>query len=95
MTDARSTRIRIVGLCSLAFVVLAGYTCKIGPQDYNLHLSKRRAQSVTDYLSRNFNIESSRIMRYWYGVTNPKADNNTSDGRARNRRVEIAVGGLS
>jgi OOP family OmpA-OmpF porin len=78
-----------------AYVILAGYCDSTGTQEYNLHLSKRRALSVADYLGRNFNIESNRIMMYWYGMTNPKAGNDTSDGRARNRRVEIAVGGLS
>jgi OOP family OmpA-OmpF porin len=78
-----------------AFVILAGYADSRGTREYNLHLSKQRAQSVAGYLSRNFNIESDRIMTFWYGKMNPKANNNTSDGRARNRRVEIAVGGLS
>ena len=57
-------------------------------------LSLRRAESVANYLMDNFNIGSDRIVVNYYGVANPAASNGTSEGRAMNRRVEIAVGGL-
>jgi OOP family OmpA-OmpF porin len=77
-----------------ATVALAGFTDSIGTDEYNLSLSKERAESVADYLKRKADIHSSRIATFWYGETNPIAENDTSEGRARNRRVEIAVGGL-
>jgi OOP family OmpA-OmpF porin len=72
--------------------VIAGYTCNLGGEDYNLVLSKQRAESVAKYLEDNFNIDSYRLVTFWYGKINPIADNNTEHGRRLNRRVEVAVG---
>ncbi len=77
-----------------ATVALAGFTDSIGTEEYNLYLSQRRAESVANYLKQNFNIGSDRIATFWYGKTNPIADNSTPEGRAMNRRVEVAVGGM-
>lgn len=77
-----------------AYVLLEGYTDGTGPEEYNLGLSLRRAESVSNYLMDNFNIASDRIVVNYYGQANPASGNATSDGRAMNRRVEIAVGGL-
>ncbi len=76
------------------FVLLVGYTDSVGSEEYNLALGKRRAESVAAYLADNFNIAPERIVTNWYGEANPIADNATAEGRAQNRRVEIAVGGL-
>jgi OOP family OmpA-OmpF porin len=77
-----------------AYVQLVGYTCNIGSEDYNLGLSQRRASSAANYLMDNHNITSDRIVVNYYGEANPIASNDTEEGRAQNRRVEIAVGGL-
>jgi len=77
-----------------ATVALAGFTDSIGTEEYNLYLSQRRAESVANYLKQNFNIGSDRIATFWYGKTNPIADNSTPEGRAMNRRVEVAIGGM-
>ena len=77
-----------------ATVAIAGFTDSTGPDEYNMYLSQRRAESVASYLRQNFNISSERVATFWYGKTNPIADNNTSQGRAMNRRVEIAIGGM-
>ena len=76
------------------FVLLVGYTDSIGSEEYNLGLSKNRAESVAAYLGNNFNIAPDRIVTNWYGEANPIGDNATAEGRAQNRRVEVAVGGL-
>ena len=76
------------------FAVLAGYTDGTGSAAYNMALSWRRVQRVRGFLTVNYGIEDSRIVVHWYGPDNPAADNATEEGRARNRRVEIAVGGL-
>ena len=77
-----------------AYVVLAGYTCNMGSEEYNLGLSRKRAEIVTEQLKNNFNISPDRVLSLWYGQMNPVADNSTEEGRRLNRRVEIAVGGV-
>ncbi len=79
---------------SAAYVLLVGYTDSIGSEEFNLGLSNRRADSAANYLMANHNINRDRIVVNYYGETNPIASNDTDDGRAQNRRVEIAVGGL-
>lgn len=78
-----------------AYVMLVGYTDGIGSAEYNLGLSKRRADSAANYLMTRHNINQDRIVVNYYGKANPIASNNTDEGRAQNRRVEIAVGGLN
>jgi len=41
-----------------------------------------------------YNIGSERIVKNWYGTANPVAGNATAEGRAKNRRVNVAVGGM-
>ncbi len=67
--------------------VLEGHTDSIGSEDYNKGLSKRRAESVKNYLVNKFNINSSRISTVGHGESKPVASNKTSEGRQRNRRV--------
>ena len=75
-----------------SYVVLAGFTDSVGSEEYNLGLSRRRAESVGTYLMNSANIPEDRIVKDWFGKLNPIADNGTTDGRRMNRRVEIAVG---
>ena len=71
-------------------IIVEGHTDSTGSDSYNMDLSKRRAQSVTDYLSSN-GISTSRINTNWYGEEQPKFDNTTPEGRSKNRRVELAI----
>ena len=71
-------------------VVVAGYTDSVGKDEYNMGLSKRRAQSVTNYFTSN-GLAASRFTTKWFGEQNPVADNGTPEGRAKNRRVNIAI----
>ncbi|MDW7773992.1 MAG: OmpA family protein [Desulfobulbaceae bacterium] len=73
------------------YVVLSGFCDSIGSEEYNDKLSKRRAESVRNYLSRQFKIDNDRMLSYWYGFANPVASNATEEGRALNRRVTIAL----
>jgi OOP family OmpA-OmpF porin len=66
----------------------------VGKDEYNLELSKRRAMSVADYLTKDHGIDRSRIVVQWNGNANPIASNDTDEGRALNRRVEMLVTGL-
>jgi OOP family OmpA-OmpF porin len=69
-------------------VSVGGYTDSVGAEDYNQKLSERRAASVKDYLVGK-GVSASRLTTMGYGETNPVASNDTADGRALNRRVEL------
>lgn len=71
-------------------ILLAGHTDATGSDHYNLGLSRRRAQSVSDYLSIQ-NVNPERFTVNGYGESDPVASNDTADGRAQNRRVEVAI----
>jgi len=71
-------------------ILLAGHTDSTGSDEYNLGLSRRRAQSVADFLSIH-NVNSGRFSVNGYGKSDPIASNDTVDGRAQNRRVEVAI----
>ncbi|MFX8972796.1 OmpA family protein, partial [Acinetobacter baumannii] len=67
-----------------------GYTDSTGSIPYNQRLSEQRAQAVANYLVGH-GVAASRIRSQGFGVGNPVASNDTEDGRARNRRVEIKI----
>lgn len=69
-------------------ITIAGHTDSIGSDEYNKQLSLARAQSVRDYLRRR-GIDASRMKTEGYGKTRPMAPNESDEGRALNRRVEI------
>jgi OOP family OmpA-OmpF porin len=75
-----------------AYVVLAGFTDSTGDPEYNLKLSRMRAESAKNYLLEETRIDQDRVIVHWYGATNFIADNDTEEGRFKNRRVEIAIG---
>jgi outer membrane protein OmpA-like peptidoglycan-associated protein len=68
---------------------IAGHTDNIGGNAANLELSKRRAAAVRDALVTHFGIDGSRLTTSGYGAGSPKDTNDTIEGRARNRRVEL------
>lgn len=71
-------------------ILVEGHTDSAGPEDYNLKLSQQRAESVTNYLITK-GIDTNRFSTKWYGEIQPKADNETVEGKAKNRRVELAI----
>ncbi len=68
--------------------IVAGHTCNIGTEAYNMGLSERRAASVKEYLVMK-GVSASKLTTVGYGETMPKYDNSTREGRRLNRRVEI------
>ncbi|WNO54668.1 OmpA family protein [Stakelama saccharophila] len=72
------------------YVDVYGHTDSTGSEAYNQALSERRAQSVADYLSAE-GVSRARIGTRGYGETQPIASNDTEEGRASNRRVEIKL----
>ena len=69
-------------------VTVSGYTDSVGTDVYNQGLSERRANAVKEYLVGK-GIDASRLTTMGYGESNPIASNDTADGRALNRRVEL------
>ncbi len=78
-----------------AYVLLGGFTDPIGSSEYNLQLSRRRAEGVRAYLAAQFRmIAQDRMVTLWYGDLAPVASNETEEGRSKNRRVVGVVVGL-
>ena len=71
-------------------VEVIGHTDNVGDPSYNQNLSARRAESVASILINN-GVSGSRIRAYGRGETSPVAANDSSTGRAQNRRVEIVI----
>lgn len=69
-------------------ISIEGHTDNVGTKDYNNTLSKRRADAIKKYLVDN-GIPNKRCSTVGFGSGKPIADNNTDEGRAENRRVEI------
>ena len=70
-------------------ILIEGHTDDSGPEEYNMTLSKQRAQSVSAYLVAN-GVDASRLTEKWYGEEQPKYPND-DENRAKNRRVELAI----
>ena len=67
-----------------------GHTDSKGADDYNQRLSQARAKAVVDYLVAS-GIDDARLTSAGFGESKPIADNDTDEGRARNRRVELHI----
>jgi len=74
----------------LSLVRIEGHTDGHGKADYNLGLSKRRAKAVRLYLMQH-GIDADRLQSDGFGSSRPIASNDTTEGRARNRRVEMVI----
>lgn len=71
-------------------VTIEGHTDNTGSDQHNLDLSKRRAESLKSELSAKHGVAAARLQTTGYGRTRPVDTNDTMEGRAHNRRVEIA-----
>lgn len=77
-------------LSRASYIEIVGHTDDVGDDDYNMALSKQRSTSVRDYLVSK-GLDASKIVTTGLGETMPTASNNTPEGRAENRRVEILL----
>jgi outer membrane protein OmpA-like peptidoglycan-associated protein len=66
-----------------------GYTDNVGGDASNMDLSRRRASAVKDALTARFHVDAAKLTTAGFGSTRPKEPNDTAEGRARNRRVEL------
>ncbi len=71
-------------------IMVVGHTDSSGDDAYNMTLSKNRANAVTNYITSN-GISAGRLTTNWFGETKPLHDNGTAAGRAKNRRVNVAI----
>lgn len=69
---------------------IEGHTDSIGSDAFNLDLSERRAAAVKNELTTRFSVNRERLTTAGFGESRPKDRNDTLEGRARNRRVELA-----
>lgn len=67
--------------------VIEGHTDSIGSAEYNMGLSRERAESVRQYMSDHFGIDPARFVIEAMGESDPAASNQTDEGRAKNRRA--------
>ena len=80
-----------VNVFPLSSVVVEGHTDSNGGANSNMSLSRSRAEAVGDYLSERLGVAGERISSLGYGETRPVANNETAQGRARNRRIEVRI----
>ncbi|HEX2963767.1 MAG TPA: OmpA family protein [Ignavibacteriales bacterium] len=71
-------------------VIIEGNTDNTGSEELNQKLSEKRAKAVSDYVT-TLGVSSSRLTTVGKGESNPVATNDTPEGRAKNRRVEIGI----
>ena len=71
-------------------ILVVGHTDSAGSEDYNMTLSKNRAYAVTNYL-KGKGLSGGRFTTNWFGESQPMHDNATAEGRAKNRRVNVAI----
>jgi outer membrane protein OmpA-like peptidoglycan-associated protein len=72
-------------------VEIGGHTDSGGSETANQAISDKRAQSAKKYLIDKFGIAENRLVAKGFGSTKPVADNQTNEGRAKNRRVEFRI----
>jgi outer membrane protein OmpA-like peptidoglycan-associated protein len=74
-----------------AEITVTGHTDSFGGDGANFELSRKRAEAVRRYLVDTAGIPSFRVSSVGYGETQPVASNQTADGRARNRRIDVFI----
>lgn len=72
-------------------VVVSGHTDAVGGNSVNLNLSQRRAETVASFLEKVGGFDKTRLTAIGYGESRPIASNETAEGRAINRRIEVLI----
>jgi len=74
-----------------SLIVVEGHTDSFGSDGANLALSRQRAESVAGFLTDELGVASYRLRAMGFGETQPIANNETPQGRARNRRIDVRI----
>ncbi|MGB7214624.1 MAG: OmpA family protein, partial [Gammaproteobacteria bacterium] len=72
-------------------IVIEGHTDSYGGDESNMVLSRQRAEAVSRHLTSELGVEAFRVSAIGYGETRPIANNETPQGRERNRRIDIRI----
>lgn len=72
-------------------IMIVGHTDNVGDHEFNLNLSEKRANAVVNELIESYSISNDRILAMGVGMASPVSTNETDEGRAKNRRVEIVL----
>jgi len=72
-------------------VIVVGHTDSSGAAEYNMTLSEKRANAVTNYFVGTKGLNQLRFTTNWFGEEQPTHDNTTPEGRAKNRRVNVVI----
>ena len=83
--------IQLQGAGQSAFIEIEGHTDNTGDENFNMQLGMRRADAVKNYLYEQHNVPLHKMNTISFGESRPAAPNDTSDGRAQNRRVVVKV----
>ena len=83
--------IQLQGAGQAAFIEIEGHTDNTGDESFNMQLGMRRAEAVKAYLYEQHNVPLHKMNTISYGESRPAAPNETSEGRAQNRRVVVKV----
>ena len=74
-----------------AYIRVNGNTDSDGNRDYNVNLSKKRAQAVADYLVKKYGFPRDKFVVKGNGPDKPVASNSTPEGKAKNRRTDFEI----
>ncbi|MFH0257168.1 OmpA family protein [Vibrio rumoiensis] len=89
-TDAIDEAVSKATAANLKSITIVGHTDSVGTDEYNQKLSEERAQAVADYLTGK-GFDASLISVSGEGEASPVASNDTTEGRAQNRRADVSV----
>lgn len=93
-SDSLLKRLKLImNECKDFGVIISGYTDSKGDEEKNQILSLNRAKSVSNYLIKK-GIDVQQLSTIGYGELKPIADNETKEGRAKNRRIEFTIKGM-
>ncbi len=82
---------KAINVYSKCNVIIEGHTDSYGGDKTNLELSQERAVAVHQYLMANMSIDQNRMKAMGFGETKPIANNETKEGREKNRRIDIII----
>jgi len=71
-------------------IEIRGHTDNVGLEEYNMDLSRKRAEAAYDYLLEK-GVQKSKLTYQYFGMSKPIATNDTEEGRTQNRRVEFRI----
>lgn len=82
---------KAIAIYEVSPIVVEGHTDSQGSDQANLRLSQQRADAVREYLIANLGLDAGRITAIGYGEDRPISSNETTAGRAENRRIDIVI----